>query len=112
MNTETTKDATELPHSIFELTDNTDDETYYCLGLYYALEEAIEEATHGDAPCTDCEDHAVLEIRERSVGFSGWGNNGKTRATVTWKRSYDGDGDDEGKWTFVTEMAQSDVKAP
>jgi hypothetical protein len=96
--------AEALPNSIFELVDQTCDETYYCLGLYYTLEEALEVATSGSEPCTDVNDGPVtIEIRERAMGFSGWGNNGKAKAIVTWEQEYSEE-NDEYTWKHATEL--------
>lgn len=85
------------PCSIFELVDCTNDETYYPIGLYLDLAEAIRDATHGDSPPSDdAEDYAELEIRERTIGFCGWGNNGKKVATIKWRQELD----EEDDWAW------------
>lgn len=84
--------TTSQPSSIFELVDSTADE-YYTLGLFYSKEEALATATEGDHPPTDCEDLARLEIRERKIGFTGWGNNGKMIAEIQWEMALDKDDD-------------------
>lgn len=80
--------------SIFELVDATDDETYYALGLYLDLSEAIADAMTGDTPPTDSEEYVLLEIRERPLGFSGCGRDGKLAATVEWQQVLDEEKDD------------------
>lgn len=80
--------------SIFELVDATDDETYYTLGMYLDLNEAIDNAVTGDTPPTDSEEYVLLEIRERPLGFSGCGRDGKLAATVEWKQVLDEEKDD------------------
>ena len=93
---------TELPAtpcSIFELVDATDDETYYTLGLYFTLQDAIDDACHGDSPPIDCyDDVATLEILERKIGYSGHSNNGKKVAEVVWTRDFESD--EDGSWRF------------
>jgi hypothetical protein len=93
---------TELPAtpcSIFELVDATNDETYYTLGLYLTLQDAVDDACVGDSPPTDCyEDFATLEVRERKLGYSGHSNNGKKVAVVVWTRDFESD--EDGPWRF------------
>lgn len=93
-----------LPCSIFEMVDATDCEAYYTMGLFATLAEAIKYATderHGE-PLTEINDDLVIfEIKERLTGFTGYSVTGKLRATVTWKKKYsEEDEDDDGKWSF------------
>ena len=83
--------------SIFELVDVTNDETYYTLGLYLTSDEAITDATSGDDPPTECEDYARLEVRERTLGFTGYGNDGQRVAEIVWSEYLDEE-EDEWKW--------------
>ena len=90
--------------SIFEMVDATNEEAYYTMGLFVTLEEALKYATderHGE-PLTEIDDDLVIfEIKERQMGFTGYSVTGKLRATVTWKKKYsDNDEDDDGKWSF------------
>jgi len=78
---------------VYELVDNSED-VYYCLGLYHTLEEALADATHGDEPCCDAEETCHMEIRERSFGFSGWGEHGKLVAEIYWCDKYDEEKDE------------------
>jgi len=106
----------ELPCSIFEMVDATNDEAYYTMGLFATLEEAIKYATdsrHGE-PLTEINDDLVVfEIKERLTGFTGWSVTGKLRATVTWKKKYsEEDDDDDGKWSFDISNDQSHQSRP
>jgi len=70
--------------SIFELVDATDDETNYPIGLYLSKDEAVKAATSWSVPSSETDDYSRIEVRERALGFSGWGNSGKTVAIIEW----------------------------
>jgi hypothetical protein len=90
----------DFPRFVFELVDATDNELFYSLGIYHHFEEALKDASSGDSPCTDCEDYAVLEIRKRPIGFSGFGKEGEAVTFVVWQHKFSDDKeDDDGKWT-------------
>lgn len=87
--------------SIFEAVDTTSTETYYTLGVWRTLEDAL-------AAFADCQDPGDLagsgeyeyegtctvEIRERPFG---WYGPGQPRATLRWESLYD-EASDEFKW--------------
>ena len=76
---------------LYELVNATDDERYFTLGIWLTLEDAV--AAVGDDPTKlmDCDDDsAVVEIRERAVGWSG---TGQVVFTRKWVRDFD-----TGKW--------------
>lgn len=90
--------------SVFEAVDSTNEETYWTLGVWFTLEDALAAF----ADCQDpgdfgCQDHAehddlcVVKIRERPFG---WGGSGKPRATLRWENTYD-EAADEFKWRRV-----------
>jgi len=105
----------ELPCSIFEMVDASNDEAYYTMGLFATLAEAIKYATDSrrGEPLTEISDDLVIfEIKERLIGFTGYSVTGKLRATVTWKKKYsEDDEDDDGKWSFDISNAASDRTA-
>lgn len=86
------------PGSIYELVDATDDEIYQTLGLYLTRQEAIDDATGGGHPPTDCYgDVAIIEIRERKIGFGGYSDHGKKVGIARWENVYD-EATDESAW--------------
>jgi hypothetical protein len=77
------------PGSVFELVDNTRDETYFPMGLFLSLEDALAQVKDLDEPPTDDpEEYVKMEIRERQIGKLRWWDNGKTVATITWIQDY------------------------
>lgn len=82
---------------VYEMVDTTEDETYFTLGIWDTLDEAIAALDSCKSP-TDldvlsCYDEYVcVEIRERKLG---WCSNGKTVYTREWDRVWDEDEDDD-----------------
>lgn len=90
------------PEIIYELVDASGDE-YYTLGLFHEINEAIESATQGNYPPTEAFDgSAKLEVRSRTVDFTGYGNIGKVIAVVDWIEEHD-EKSDEWKWNYKIE---------
>jgi hypothetical protein len=90
-----------LTGSIFELVDTTNEETYFTMGLFQTLEDALAIANNGTCPPPmEIEDDLVLlEIRERPIGKIGWSELGEVRAKIRWVRKYsDEDEDSDGRW--------------
>jgi hypothetical protein len=90
-----------LTGSIFELVDTTNEETYFTMGLFSTLSEALAIASQGTRPPPmEIEDDLVLlEIRERPIGKIGWSELGEVRAKIRWVRKYsDEDEDSDGRW--------------
>ena len=98
--TTTCKPSPESNYSIFEVVDATDDETYFTLGVFATLDDAKREVESCDEPDDlggdhgDHEEHCVVEIRERKIG---WGGIGREVARYEWKSTYD-EATDEFKW--------------
>ena len=87
--------------SVFEAVDATSDETYWTLGVWSTLEDALAAFAEcqgpGDFGSHDHDEHAdlcVVEIRERPFG---WSDSEKPRATLRWENVYD-EATDEFKW--------------
>ena len=75
--------------SVFELVDCTNDETYYPMGLFLSLEDALAQVKDlKEPPTDDPEEYVKMEVRERQVGKLRWWDNGKTVATITWIQDY------------------------
>jgi len=84
--------------SIFELVDNTSEETYFPMGLFLTLEDAINAVKdRSEPPTDDPEEYAKLEIRERRVGKLTWWDNGRNVATLEWYAEYSDELED-WKW--------------
>ena len=85
--------------SVFELVDATSEETWYPLGLWATLDEAMralascKDPDDFGSPC-DSEDYFAVEIRERRYG---WTDQGKTIFTQKWRQKYD-ETEDEYVW--------------
>ena len=84
--------------SIFEAVDCTDDEMYFTVGLWPSLEDAIKEIERMKEPSEfldqDHDEHCIVEIRERAIGFS---DVGTKRATIEWEKKYN-EAEDEYQW--------------
>jgi hypothetical protein len=77
------------PCSVFELVDCTNEETYFPMGLFLSLEDALAQVKDLDEPPTENpEEYVKMEIRERQIGKLSWWDNGKTVATITWIQDY------------------------
>jgi hypothetical protein len=81
---------------IYEACDCTSDEVHFPLGLWLTLEMAekmfdTEDADdiHDESGCR--EDSLTVEIREREIGFSGFG---KFVKKLEWRQTYDSVKDD------------------
>lgn len=80
---------------IYEIVDTTGDETYYTMGLYLSLDDAIEDIAGGpdkfgnpyerDESCT-------LEVRKRQLGWQPM-LVGETVAKRSWVMQYPEDAD-------------------
>ena len=77
------------PGPVFELVDCTDEETYYTMGIFLTLQDALDQVKDCDQPPTDAaEDFARLEVRERKIGKLNWSGTGEKVAEVTWVHDY------------------------
>ena len=75
--------------SVFELVDCTNDETYFPMGLFLSLEDALAKVKDRNEPPTDDpEEYVKMEVRERQIGKLRWWDNGKTVATINWIQDY------------------------
>jgi hypothetical protein len=84
------------PQHVFEVVDASDEERYYTLGMFFDRNEAMSLLDCDEPPYNDDDpESAVIEIRERPVGFHP--HKFKTIAARTWVRNYSDD--DDGKWT-------------
>lgn len=73
---------------IYEMVDYTNEETYYNIGLYETIEEAVRDAIEGDNPIGEQEDYMFIEIRRREIGVPNWSGTGKVVVTIEWKQEY------------------------
>jgi hypothetical protein len=98
------RDAIELAAPVglvFEAADVSNEETYWTLGLWPTLDDALN-ALRVDDPtdigCNEADDydeHRTIEVRERRIGWCGMG---RRVAKLEWKATYD-EASDEYKWT-------------
>lgn len=74
---------------LFEVVDATDEERYYPLGIFLDLASAVEAAQEHAPPRWEpmVDDHAVVEIRLRTVGLSGGDYSVLWRGH--WQRNYE-----------------------
>jgi hypothetical protein len=113
LNTETGEHSSASHCSIFELVDTTNEETYFTMGLFQTLEDALAIANNGTSPPPmEIEDDLVLlEVRERPIGKIGWSELGEVRAKVRWVRKFsEEDEDDDGKW--IVSLSNSQAHPP
>lgn len=75
---------------VYELIDESDDESYYTMGLFASLAEAIEAADPDAVEDRDM-DFITLAVRERTLGYGGWSRRGKCVWRAIWERDYDFD---------------------
>jgi hypothetical protein len=88
-NTSAAPALTAAAGSIFELVDNTSEETYFPMGLFLTLEDVINAVKdRSEPPIDDPEEYVKLEIRERRVGKLTWWDNGRNVATLEWHSEY------------------------
>ena len=81
---------------IYEVTDVTDEEVYFSLGVFRSFLEATN-AVKGDEPPetpADHEDHAAFNIRRRRLGKFQPFSQGRRVATVKWLLEYSEEKDD------------------
>ena len=89
--------------TIYEVTDTTDEERYYPIGLFLSLADAIWAIDAEYAPWELCElageyvDEATIEIRERETGIH-TRDTGKLLWSRSWYKRYD-DATDDYLWT-------------
>lgn len=84
---------------VYELVDNTNEETFYPLGVWPTLAGAMAAMVGAQSPhdidspgfCDGYDDSCVLEIRQRPFG---WGDGGRCVYRVTFTERYDEDRDD------------------
>ena len=89
--------------TIYEVTDRTDEESYYPIGLFLSLSDAIKAIEAESEPWELCEtaveygDDATIEIRERHIGINAL-DIGKLVWWRSWSKRYD-EATDEYTWT-------------
>lgn len=89
--------------SVFEVVDSSNEETYWTLGIWPTLQEALsalDVENPEDVGCNEADEydeHRTIEVRERKIG---WGGSGKRVAKVEWKATWD-EAADEYKWARV-----------
>lgn len=71
--------------AVYELSDASDDETYWPLGIFLSLEDAIAAVEGCEEPWGlpdhETDDYCKLAINERPIGFGGAGK-------CVWKRTW------------------------
>ena len=88
-----------LVRPLFEAADASNEESYYTLGIWLTLAEAVAAISSCDDPHKlgsdgDIEELCCVEIRERNIGWSGLG---EVVWKMTWRYDYDFE-DDKVKW--------------
>jgi hypothetical protein len=89
--------------SVFEVVDSSNEETYWTLGIWPTLQEALaalDVENPEDVGCNEADEydeHRTIEVRERKIG---WGGSGRRVAKVEWKATWD-EPADEYKWARV-----------
>ena len=100
------------PSSVFELVDCTNDETYFPMGLFLSLEDALAQVKDRKKPPTDDPEEFVrMEVRERQIGKLRWWDNGNTVATIQWIQDYI-ETKDEWVWHTPTISLPNDQSEP
>ena len=93
------RDCHDSTGSIFELVDNTSEETYYPMGYYFSLEDALEAIRDkAEPPTDDPEEYVRLEVRQHKIGVLRWWQSGRNVATLEWTAKYD-DAVDDWAWS-------------
>lgn len=83
--------------------DSSNEETYWTLGIWPTLQEALsalDVENPEDFGCNEADEydeHRTIEVRERKIG---WGGSGKRVAKVEWKATWD-EPSDEYKWARI-----------
>jgi hypothetical protein len=94
--------------SVFEVVDSSNEETYWTLGIWPTLQEALaalDVENPEDVGCNEADEydeHRTIEVRERKIG---WGGSGRRVAKVEWKATWD-EPADEYKWARVQTLNQ------
>lgn len=100
---------------VYELVDCTNDESYFPMGLFLSLEDALAQLKDREEPPTDDPEEFVrMEVRERQIGKLRWWDNGETVATIQWIQDYI-EAEDEWVWhkpTISIPNAQSEPHGP
>lgn len=92
-----------LNGSVFEVVDSSNEETYWTLGIWPTLQDALsalDVENPEDVGCNEADEydeHRTIEVRERKIG---WGGSGKRVAKVEWKATWH-EATDEYKWARV-----------
>lgn len=87
---------------VYEITDNTEDEMHYPLGIFLTLEAAIAAIDECKDP-TDLgseishDDYAKVVVWQREIGWSG---NGTSVFARKWEQKYN-EGKDEYEWHTI-----------
>jgi hypothetical protein len=100
--------------SVFEVVDSSNEETYWTLGIWLSLQEALaalDVENPEDVGCNEADEydeHRTIEVRERKFG---WGGSGKPVAQVEWKATWD-EPAGECKWARVQTLNGRDQRPP
>lgn len=103
--------AMKLPTVVFEVRDVSSEETYWTLGVFLNLVDALMALNvddPGDIGCheaDDYDDYRRIEVRARPIGWSG---SGKVVAKVEWKGKWN-EAADEFKWERAAVELPPDV---
>jgi hypothetical protein len=90
---------------IFEIVDVSNEESYFAIGVFPSLQEAVEAIEAKPEPWELCEaamysgDYACMEIRRRKMGIDPL-NNGEVVWKRAWNNVYDEDADDND-WRII-----------
>lgn len=98
---------------VFEAVDATNEETYWTLGMFATLEDAIEQLTKctpDDLPSErDFDDECCrVEVYEHKVGQ--WGGHGRKVYEHVWNVKWNEE-TDEMEWVFVSPNVPHQARA-
>ena len=87
----------EKEKAVYEIVDASDEETYWTLGTFLNVDDALAALSDPEPPVDDDgQDAVVLEVRSRPIGFHPHAYN--TVASRTWVRQWDDEEEDASKW--------------
>jgi hypothetical protein len=101
---------------IFEVVDVSNEESYFAIGVFLSLQEAVEAIEAKPEPWGLCEsamysgDYACIEIRRRKMGIDPL-NNGDVVWKRAWNNIYDEDADDND-WRIILPNVRDQGSAP
>ena len=102
---------------IYEVVDATDEATYYPIGVFLTLKDALDAIRNTENPWELCEnamfhgEAATIEIRERLAGLKP-----NDAGTVVWKTEWGNEYNDGGSacvdWPFMFDRCARHALAP